>query len=80
MVAARELLNPDRRLSLLTVSCPNCRVVWLAPGVMHGDRHVCKECGLNFVVNKSARRTRHLRSEITQPVVHDSKGGDRHDE
>ena len=34
-----------RRLSRLTVRCPDCRQVWLAPGLSGGDDYVCKNCG-----------------------------------
>jgi hypothetical protein len=46
--------------------------VWLAPGVGHGDTYVCKECGLSFVVNKTASHASQLHAEISQPEEADS--------
>lgn len=37
------------RLNRLTVRCPDCQQVWLAPGLASGDRYACKACGAVFV-------------------------------
>ena len=37
------------RLARLAVRCPECRQVWLAPGLAGGDKHACKACGAVFV-------------------------------
>jgi len=48
MVSERSLALRGR-LDRLAVECPDCRQVWLAPGVAGGDRYVCKECGAVLV-------------------------------
>lgn len=51
----REILNSGRRRQLRIVRCPHCAIKWIAPGVRGGDSHVCKECGLSFVVKTAER-------------------------
>ena len=46
---SQDVLNA--RLNLLpTTTCPNCLMVWLAPGLQIGDTYECKNCELSFVV------------------------------
>lgn len=65
-MSSQELSKSDENLrpNFPTIQCPDCGVRWLAPGVRHGEVYACKECGLTFVVNKSAtERTGGLRRE-----------------
>jgi hypothetical protein len=36
------------------VACPQCAQVWLVVGARENDRHVCKDCGHEFVLSPSA--------------------------
>jgi len=40
----------DRFKKLPTTTCPNCMMVWLAPGLSHGDAYECKSCHSTFLV------------------------------
>lgn len=46
----QELIVLNRFKQLPTVTCPNCMMVWLAPGVSQGDSYECRSCHLSFVV------------------------------
>jgi ribosomal protein S27E len=41
------------RLNRLTVRCPDCRQVWLAPGLAGGDEYACKQCGTVFLKRRA---------------------------
>ena len=49
MMVSEKSLRFRGRLSRLTVKCPDCQQVWLAPGLASGDKYGCKECGAVFV-------------------------------
>lgn len=51
---SQEALNSNQRLHFQTIRCPNCKLIWLAPGVIDGDIYVCRQCSFSFVVSKSA--------------------------
>lgn len=48
-MVSEKSLSFRGRLSRLTVRCPGCRQVWLAPGLSGGDKHICKKCGVACV-------------------------------
>jgi predicted Zn finger-like uncharacterized protein len=48
MVSERSL-GMRGRLARLAVRCPECRQVWLAPGLAGGDKYACKACGAVLV-------------------------------
>lgn len=52
---SQALLISNRSDNLPTVTCPNCNVMWLAPGLLQGDTYECRSCGLGFVVGKLSR-------------------------
>jgi len=60
-----------RRLDRLAVRCPDCRQVWLAPGLATGDEYACKECGGMFVKKGAvgSERSRDLLSPHLPPSV-----------
>lgn len=43
-------LGLNRFKQLPTTTCPNCMMVWLAPGLSQGDTYECKSCHLTFLV------------------------------
>ena len=43
-------LGLNRFKQLPTTTCPNCMMVWLAPGLSQGDTYECKSCHLTFIV------------------------------
>lgn len=45
-----ELLKGSSRFELKTVECPGCGLVWVAPGLIDGDKHECKRCGFQLVI------------------------------
>lgn len=55
----RELPNSNDGLHqhFPTIRCPHCKVRWLAPGMRRGEVHLCKECGLSFVIGKPKDQT-----------------------
>lgn len=54
-------------LHLLTIKCPDCMMMWFAPGVGHGDTYVCKECGLSFVVCNPPNQSSQPSAENDRP-------------
>jgi DNA-directed RNA polymerase subunit RPC12/RpoP len=68
MVSEKSLIFRGR-LSRLTVRCPDCQQVWLAPGLSNGDKYVCKNCGAAFVNTEpeDSRRPRDLPCPLTPP-------------
>ena len=57
-------------MHLPTTKCPNCRMIWIAPGLAQGDTYECKRCGLSFIVCEPSRETlpssaRAIRTEDT---------------
>jgi predicted Zn finger-like uncharacterized protein len=48
-MVSEKSLGLRGRLARLAVRCPECRQVWLAPGLSGGDKHACKACGTVFV-------------------------------
>ena len=48
-MVSEKSLGLRGRLARLAVRCPECRQVWLAPGLAGGDKHACKACGAVFV-------------------------------
>ena len=59
------------RLDRLAVRCPECRQVWLAPGLSGGDAYACKACGAVFVKKNGAapQPTRAIRHHLPRPGV-----------
>ncbi len=53
------------------IECPRCAEVWLVVGARENDRHVCKDCGHDFVVKFSAPPPAPPRPSIF------TKGGER---
>ena len=49
---SQGLLHLDKSKHLPTIVCPNCMMVWLAPGLEHGDTYECRSCRLSFVVRR----------------------------
>lgn len=49
----REALDTSKSMQLPTIRCPKCKMTWLAPGLMVGDRYECRGCGVSIVVGKS---------------------------
>lgn len=54
---SQESLNPKGGFILPTTKCPNCRMIWIAPGLMNGDTYECRGCGTSFVVSTSEDQT-----------------------
>lgn len=48
-MVSEKSLGIRGRLARLALKCPECRQVWLAPGLTGGDRYACKACGAVFV-------------------------------
>jgi predicted Zn finger-like uncharacterized protein len=48
-MVSEKSLGLRGRLARLAVRCPECRQVWLAPGLAGGDKYACKACGAVFV-------------------------------
>jgi uncharacterized paraquat-inducible protein A len=46
---SQALLNSKSSDNLRTVSCPNCNVIWLVPGLCHGETFACRGCGFVLV-------------------------------
>jgi predicted RNA-binding Zn-ribbon protein involved in translation (DUF1610 family) len=57
IMKSKESLSPNRGVRLPTVECPNCRMIWLAPGLLQGDTYECRSCGVSFVISESPDRT-----------------------
>lgn len=55
-MSSQGLQGKNEHIQLLTVWCPSCENLWLAPGLGHGDTYACKVCGLKLVVSKTANR------------------------
>lgn len=68
MVSEKSLIFRGR-LGRMTVKCPDCRQVWLAPGLSNGDKYVCKNCGAALVNSEPeiSRRPRNLHRLPTPP-------------
>lgn len=49
---SQQLLDLNKRRHLSTTTCPNCMMVWLAPGLQDGDTYECKICRRSFVVRR----------------------------
>ena len=47
---SQEFLSASRLHQLPTTTCPNCQMVWLAPGLQDGDTYECRKCEISFVV------------------------------
>jgi len=45
IMVSEKSLSFRRRLSRLSVRCPDCQQVWLVPGLSVGDKYACKKCG-----------------------------------
>jgi Zn-finger nucleic acid-binding protein len=54
---SQELLELNRRSQLPITTCPNCMMVWLAPGLKDGDIYECRSCGLSYVVRTPIEKT-----------------------
>ncbi|HWS53927.1 MAG TPA: hypothetical protein VN228_07365 [Pyrinomonadaceae bacterium] len=67
-MVSEKSLNIRGRLRRLTVVCPECRQVWLAPGLASGDEHVCKRCGAAFV-NKGPDAPSRPRDLLRAPLA-----------
>ena len=50
---SQKSLQLRKRLDRLTVKCPDCRQMWLVPGLTSGDEYCCKECGAVFLKSKA---------------------------
>ena len=48
ILESQEFLSASRLHQLPTTTCPNCQMVWLAPGLQNGDTYECKSCELSF--------------------------------
>jgi len=55
---SQALFNSKRSDNLRTVSCPNCNVVWLVPGLMQGETFACRGCGFVLVVGEMSKISR----------------------
>jgi len=44
------MLTINKRIPVPTTTCPNCMMVWLAPGLKDGDTYECRRCKFGFVV------------------------------
>jgi len=53
----QELIYLKKRQNLPTTTCPNCKMVWLAPGLNEGDTYECRGCLLSFVVGMPIEKT-----------------------
>lgn len=67
-MVSEKSLGLRGRLARLAVRCPECRQVWLAPGLSGGDKHACKACGAVFVkkVSVSPQPSRDLLCPLPQ--------------
>lgn len=54
---SQDSLNSNRAMHLPTTRCPNCMMIWIAPGLAQGDTYVCKRCGLTFIVCEPSEET-----------------------
>ena len=66
MVSERSL-GLRGRLARLAVRCPECRQVWLAPGLAGGDKHSCMSCGTVFVKSASGSPQPSLNIQYPHP-------------
>ena len=70
-MVSEKSLSFRGRLGRLTVRCPDCQQVWLAPGLSDGDKYACKSCGAVFVKMEGggSRQPRDLPCPLTPPVM-----------
>jgi hypothetical protein len=54
------------RLERLVVRCPDCRQVWLAPGLAGGDTYACKACAA--VLSKKGGGASRPPRELQRPL------------
>lgn len=54
---SQDSLSSNRSMHLPTIRCPNCRLIWLAPGLAQGDTYECKSCHLSFIVCEPSGET-----------------------
>ena len=54
---SQHSLSSNRNVHLPTTKCPNCRMIWIAPGLSQGDTYECKRCHLSFVVCEPSEET-----------------------
>jgi hypothetical protein len=63
----QEPADSNQGVYLPTIKCPNCQLVWLAPGMIMGDAYECKSCEFRFVVEEAVDES--LSGEMTQPAI-----------
>jgi hypothetical protein len=47
---SQDSLSSNNNMHLPATRCPNCWMIWIAPGLAQGDTYECKHCRLTFVV------------------------------
>jgi uncharacterized paraquat-inducible protein A len=60
ILESQEFLNTSRLDQLPTTTCPNCQMVWLAPGLQNGDTYECKSCELSFIIGMPMEKVTEL--------------------
>ena len=68
---SQNALSSNRNVQLPTTRCPNCSMIWIAPGLSRGDTYECKRCHLSFVVCEPSAETLQ-RSAKAVRTEHDS--------
>jgi predicted Zn finger-like uncharacterized protein len=66
-MVSEKSLGLRGRLARLAVRCPECRQVWLAPGLASGDKYACKACGAVFVKKVSGSSQSSLNLQYPLP-------------
>jgi len=65
----QESLGLDRFKQLPTTTCPNCMMVWLAPGLSQGDTYECKTCHLTYLVGDTREEASSVAAEHSATVA-----------
>jgi hypothetical protein len=64
---SQDSINSSSVIHLLTIRCPNCDMIWLAPGLIEGDAYVCRDCGVSFIVDRSSNKATDRSDKVIGP-------------